>query len=239
MLEIKQLNKTINGKKIIDHVSLQVPQGSIAVLLGSSGVGKSTLLRVLNNLETADSGAVLFNGKQLDLKTIHTSHIVGMVFQHFNLFDHLTIEQNITLPLEKILNKSPEQAQNIAHTYLKTYGLLEKAHSYPSQLSGGQKQRLALARTLALEAKIICLDEPTSALDPILTTQVAKSITQLAQQGYTVLIATHDTSLLEKLSCMIYLMKDGNIIESAESQQFCADQAQYPKIHQFVSGIDQ
>ncbi len=239
MLEIKNLTKTINGKKILDDVSLQVPAGSIAVMLGSSGVGKSTLLRVLNNLENIDSGTVSFNGKQLDLKTIHTSHMVGMVFQHFNLFDHLTIEQNITLPLQKIMNVTAEQAQATAHTFLKQYGLLEKKDAYPSQLSGGQKQRLALARTLALEPKIICLDEPTSALDPVLTTQVAQTISQLAQQGYTVLIATHDTSLLEKLSCTIYLMKHGKIIESAPSQQFCAQPAQYPKINQFVLGIDQ
>jgi len=148
----------------------------------------------------------------------------------------LTVEQNITLALEKTLGKSKQEAKKIAHELLTQYGLADKAHKYVSQLSGGQKQRLALARTLALKPQIICLDEPTSALDPLLTTHVANTIQQLAQQGYMVLVASHDTALIEKLDCTIYLMQEGKIIETAPSKEFRANKQQYPGINTFISG---
>ncbi len=217
-------------------MSLSVDKGKIAILLGPSGVGKSTLLRILNNLETIDSGSVTFDGKPLDLKKINQEHICGMLFQSFNLFEHLTVEQNITLALEKVLGKSKSDAQKIAHDLLKRYGLLEKALAYPSQLSGGQKQRLAIARTVAMKPKIICFDEPTSALDPLLTTHVAKTIQELANEGYIVVIASHDTALLDKLTCNIYLMDKGTIAQNASSQDFFKDPSSYPQLKRFVAG---
>ena len=126
MLKIDQLNKSYNTKKILNNINLTVQKGEIALFLGSSGVGKSTLLRILNNLETVNSGAISLDGITLDLATINTTHTVGMVFQHFNLFDHLTVEQNITLPLEKVLKKNAADATKIAHALLKRYGLLDK-----------------------------------------------------------------------------------------------------------------
>jgi polar amino acid transport system ATP-binding protein len=236
MLNIKNITKTFRDRKILDSVNLHVRRGEIAVLLGSSGVGKSTLLRILNNLESIDHGSVFLDDKELDLKTVNKTHVIGMVFQHFNLFEHLTVEQNITLPLEQAAGKSPREAKMIAHTLLKQYGLLEKADTYVSQLSGGQKQRLAIARTLALKPQIICLDEPTSALDPLLTSYVANAIKELADKGYIVLVATHDTTLLERLPCTIYLMKEGKIIESATSEDFYKHKEKYPNIARFVSG---
>lgn len=236
MLKLENITKIFHGKKVIDNVSVNVGTGEIAVFLGPSGVGKSTLLRLLNNLETLDAGTVLLNGKKLDLSMINKTHTISLVFQQFNLFEHLTVEQNIMLALEKTMGKSRKKAHIVAHELLKQYELTDKAHNYVSQLSGGQKQRLALARTIALKPKIICLDEPTSALDPLLTTHVAHTIQQLAHEGYIVLIATHDTALLDKLNCTIYLMHEGKIIESATSADFRKNQDEYPQIKQFVAG---
>jgi ABC-type polar amino acid transport system ATPase subunit len=236
MLKIKNLSKKIRHKPIIQDLSLEVERGQIAVLLGSSGVGKSTLLRILNNLETVDQGTVELDGEVLNLDQVNQSHTVGMVFQHFNLFEHLTVLQNITLALEKVVGQTNAQAQIIAQDLLHRYGLADRASAMPAQLSGGQKQRLAIARTLALKPKVVCMDEPTSALDPLLTTYVAHNIKELAQQGYVVLVATHDISLLEKLPCTIYLMQNGTIIESVTSSDFFAHKTNYPALADFVAG---
>ena len=237
MLNIKNLSKQFGTRKVIDNVSFSVPQGGIAVLLGASGVGKSTLLRVLNNLETIDSGTIYLNGKPLDLTAASKEHTCGMVFQQFNLFPHMTVLENITFPLEKSAGKSSNQAQHIALELLKRYDLADKKDTYPSQLSGGQKQRLALARTIALRPQIICFDEPTSALDPLLTTPVANTIQELANAGYIVLIATHDTALLNTLRCSIYLMENGKIVETAQSDKLSENATQYPLIAKFISGV--
>lgn len=236
MLELKNLSKKFHQKVVLDDLSLSVGKGQIATLLGSSGVGKSTLLRVLNNLETLDAGQILLDGKQLDLNQVNKIHKIGMVFQQFNLFEHLTVIQNITLALEQVEGQSKAEAQKVAMNLLQKYGLQDKAHVQISQLSGGQKQRLAIARTLALKPTIICFDEPTSALDPLLTSYVAESIKELAQQGYTILVATHDTSLLEKLVGTVYLMDSGKIVESADITKFLAQRSDYPKLLDFVAG---
>jgi len=236
MLQIKGLTKNLGGKQILKGIDISVTDGEVAVLLGSSGVGKSTLLRVLNNLESMDSGSIELDGVQLNPEQIHRQHQVGMLFQHFNLFEHLSVEKNITLVLQKVLGKSVHEAQQISHELLRQYGLDDKAHISVNRLSGGQKQRLALVRTLATKPRIICLDEPTSALDPMLTTYVAHMIQNIAQQGYHVLIATHDTLLVEKLDCTIYLMEHGSIVESAHSKIFFSNQSVYPRIAAFVQG---
>ena len=219
---------------ILDSVSLRVERGEVALLLGKSGVGKSTLLRILNSLDKADSGLVTVDGKMLDLSANQSNLTIGMIFQQWNLFDHLTVEQNITLPLEKVLQKSKIEAHAIAHKLLVQYGLETKADDSIMQLSGGQKQRLAIARALALNPKVLCADEPTSALDPLLTHFVAENIQQLAQEGLTVLVASHDTALISQLNCTIYLMEAGKIVETAKSEAFRAHKEQYPLIHKFV-----
>jgi len=236
MLNIKNVTKKFGNKIVLDNVSFNVKKGQIVILLGESGVGKSTLLRLLNNLETMDSGKITLDNKKIDIKKVNDDHTMGMVFQHFNLFDHLTVEQNITLALEKVLGKSTQEAITIAHKLLERFGLTDKAYKDISQLSGGQKQRLAIARTLALKPKIICMDEPTSALDPILTTHVAHTIQDLAKEGYIILIATHDIALLDKLDCHIHLMQAGKIIESAKSQEFNNDKGAFPALDKFVRG---
>ncbi len=236
MFSIRNLNKTFKGKHILKDVSLSVDRGDIAILLGGSGVGKSTLLRILNNLEQPDSGSILFNGNPLPLDTIQKSHLIGMVFQHFNLFAHLTVERNITLALEKVLGKTQAEAHEIATELLARYGLQDKAQEPVSSLSGGQKQRLSIARALALKPQLLCMDEPTSALDPLLTDYVAQQIQDLAHQGYSLIIATHDMKLLEKLRCTIYLMDHGEIVEMANSVDLAAHPEKFMHIKSFIQG---
>lgn len=238
MLEIKNISKKFKNRQVLDNISVSVNRGEIAIFLGESGVGKSTLLRVLNNLESLDSGAVYLDGKKLDLNEVNHTHTIGMVFQQFNLFQHLTVQQNITLPLMLTANKTQAQADMIAQALLARYGLGDKANMYVSQLSGGQKQRLALARTLALKPVVICLDEPTSALDPLLTNYVAQTIQDLADQNYVVLVATHDVAILEKLNCTIYLMHEGSIIERASWKELNEHPRKFPRIVQFISGTE-
>lgn len=237
MLKLENIHKSFHGKTVLKNFSLNVPRGGIAVLLGSSGVGKSTVLRILNNLEKVESGTIFLNDKKIDLTKVNKEHRIGMVFQQFNLFDHMTVEQNISFVVEKVLGKSKKDSHKIATDLLIHYGLADKAPLPVSRLSGGQKQRLAIARAVAVRPFVICMDEPTSALDPLLTSHIAQTIQDLANQGYIVLIATHDTSLLEKLHCTIYLMDKGEIVETATSTDFRDNREEYPRISQFVAGI--
>lgn len=236
MLEILHVSKTIKGKKILDDVSLKIRHGEIAILLGSSGVGKSTLLRVLNNLETHDQGKFFLDDKVLDLKTIHQKHLISMVFQQWGLFEHLSVLENIALPLILTKRKTKQEAEKIAKDLLKEYKLEEQEKKYPAQLSGGQKQRVALLRCLAISPKIICLDEPTSALDPLLTAQVAQNINDLAKKGYIILVATHDVSLVEKLDGSVYLMSKGTIIESGAVEKIKENPENFKQIRAFMYG---
>ncbi len=231
MLDIKNVTKKFGGKKILNNLSLSVKPGEIAFLLGPSGVGKSTLLRILNGLETIDSGTITLNNHPLN------SSEVGMVFQQFNLFENMSVEKNITFPLIKVAKKTPKEAQKIAYDLLKKYGLADKARDYVTQLSGGQKQRLAIARSLAMKPHIMCLDEPTSALDPLLTNYVAQAIQDLANAGYIVLVASHDIALLTQLHCTIYVMKEkGAAPQSATSEDYNKNPDAYPLIKQFIEG---
>jgi ABC-type polar amino acid transport system ATPase subunit len=236
MLEIKQLTKKYGNKTVLNHVSLTVKPGEIALLLGSSGVGKSTLLRVLNNLDTYDQGIISLHNKILDIDRINQTHQIGMVFQQFNLFENLTVERNISFALEKVLKKSKPEAREIAQELLHKFGLSEKAQAFIHELSGGQKQRLAIARSLALKPAVICLDEPTSALDPLLKNYIAENIQNLAAENYIVLVATHDIALIKKMNCTIYLMQHGSIIEQAASHAFNQHPENYPHIANFVNG---
>lgn len=231
MLEIKNVSKQFGEKKVLQEISLAVKPGEIGFLLGPSGVGKSTLLRILNNLETIDTGTITLNNSPLKPAD------VGMVFQQFNLFENMTVESNITFPLIKVAKKTVPEAKEIATNLLKRYGLDDKANVYPSQLSGGQKQRLGIARSLAMKPKIMCLDEPTSALDPLLTNYVAQTIQDLASESYTVVVASHDIALLTQLNCTIYVMKrKGGIVQTATSEDYNKNPNAYPLIKQFIEG---
>ena len=229
MLNVKNISKSFKEKQVLKQLSFDAEPGSIIVFLGTSGTGKSTILRLLNKLETIDTGTISLNEKPLSTQDI------GMVFQSFNLFPHLSVEENITLPLTHVFKKTKPAAQKIARELLKQYKLEDFAQSYPGSLSGGQKQRVALARTLATKPKVVCLDEPTSALDPVLTTTVAKIINELAEKNLTVIIATHDTDLIKQLNCVIYLMEAGSIVETATTENLKKEPTQYPLLKQFLN----
>lgn len=207
--------------------------------MGSSGVGKSTLLRVLTGLETPDSGTVFLGDKELEAPNFNKDHKIGMVFQHFNLFANMNVIDNISFPLQKIDVIDKYLADELALALLQKYHLADKARLPITKLSGGQKQRLAIARTIALKPQIICMDEPTSALDPLLTSHIAQTIQELAHDQYTVLLSTHDIFLLEKLQCTIYLMKKGKIVQTATSTQYWNNPEQYSYIDSFVKGQKQ
>jgi len=230
MLSIKHLSKHFQGKLILNDVSFDVQPGEVVILLGKSGVGKSTILRILTGLETIETGSITLNNHSL------IAQKVGMVFQDFNLFPHLTVQENITLPLQKVAGKTKEEALKIASNLLEKYELTPQAHLRPKSLSGGQKQRAAFARTLAMQPQLICCDEPTSALDPSLTSKIAYEINNLAQQGLIVIVATHDTELIKQITSTIYLMKNGKIIEKASSEGLINDPDKYPCIKNFTQG---
>ncbi len=236
MLEIKNVTKFFGTKRILNNISLQVHQGKALVLLGKSGVGKSTLLRILNNLETFQSGTITLNQKKLDPQRVVQEHSVGMVFQQWNLFSLMNVITNITLPLEKVLGMSPTEATQVATTLLAQYGLADKALMPIKKLSGGQKQRLAIARAIAMKPRVICFDEPTSALDPYLTNSVAQSIRELVESGYLVLVSTHDTELIKTLHCTIALMDNGEIIETVDADVYKNSPEKFPALQRFISG---
>ncbi|MBI5346837.1 MAG: amino acid ABC transporter ATP-binding protein [Chlamydiae bacterium] len=234
MLKITNLCKKFKNKTILENISVEVGFGEIALFLGKSGVGKSTLLRVLANLETKDKGSINLDDKPLK------PFDVGMVFQNYHLFEHLNCEQNITLALEKVAKKNKAEAALISNDLLAKYMLKDKSKRPVNMLSGGEKQRLSLARALALNPPIICLDEPTSALDPTLTSHVAQIIHDLGT-NHIVLIASHDTELIRQLwlrqaKCTIYLMQDGSFIEKAGLADLFSKPDKYINIHKFVSG---
>lgn len=230
MLSLQHIFKKFQNRLVVNDVSFNVAPGEIIILLGKSGVGKSTILRILSGLETKDSGTILLNNQPLAPQS------VGMVFQEFNLFPHLTVLENITLPLEQVAGKTKTQAQEIAHKLLTTYELTAQINLRPARLSGGQKQRVAFARALAMQPQILCCDEPTSALDPMLTSKVAQEINKLAQQGLSILIATHDTELIKQVHCTIYLMQEGKIVEASTSEKLEKNPEQYPCIKNFTQG---
>ncbi len=229
MLKVKNLSKKIGNAFALQGVNFCAQKGELLLFLGHSGAGKSTLLRTLCNLEDYEEGVISYNGHCIN------NH-VGMVFQHFNLFEHLTVERNITLPLEKCLKKTKKEATETAFFLLDQYGLLDKAKNSVLTLSGGEKQRLAIARTLSLNPQIICFDEPTSALDPLLATQIRGTLEDLCEQGKIVLVATHDMTLASKLKkYTLHFMKNGSIVESCKSDEFYKDKESFPSMSSFLS----
>ena len=226
MLEIRNIHKRFGALDVLRGVDIAVEQGDVVAILGPSGSGKTTLLRCINFLETADSGEMIFDGERFDLA--HTSKKdvqrlrkkTGFVFQNYNLFQNKTALQNVTEGLI-IARKTPrEQAMEIAMGALSKVGLADRAQSYPSQLSGGQQQRVAIARAIATRPEIIYFDEPTSALDPELTGEVLSVMRDLAQDGMTMLVVTHEMGFARNVSNKVAFMENGVIVEEGESHAF-------------------
>ena len=208
----------------LSHVSLEIERGEFICLLGPSGCGKSTFLRCLNRLEEPDGGHVIFNGKEVtDHDIDHVRQKMGMVFQHFNLFPHLTVKKNITLaPVRLGLMKQPE-ADKKAMELLERIGLADKADTYPNMLSGGQKQRIAIVRALAMNPDVLLFDEPTSALDPELVGEVLNVMKDLASEGMTMLCVTHEMGFAKEVCNRVLFMADGYIIEEGTPTQVFED----------------
>lgn len=236
MFKVANLSKSVPGRVILKDISFEIDHGQIGIFLGGSGVGKSTLLRVLNHLETCDSGTFTLDDQPLNLEQVNKNHTMGMVFQQFNLFENLSVIDNINLALIKLKGMSKSEADKVSMDLLERYGLAAFAERGVGRLSGGQKQRLAIARTIALNPKIICLDEPTSALDPLLTGQVAKYIRELANDNRIVLLATHDIGLIEQLEGKLFLMKNGAILESCLNSEYLDNPDRFTHLKHFLNG---
>ena len=217
IISVKELRKHYEGGvHALDGVDMDVKRGEVVVIIGPSGSGKSTLLRSLNLLEVPTSGQILVDGVDLmDKKTNINLHRqkMGMVFQHFNLFPHMTVLKNMTLAPTKLLKKSKAEAEKRAMELLHTVGLADRANAYPSQLSGGQKQRIAIVRALCMEPEVLLFDEPTSALDPEMVGEVLEVMKDLANKGMTMLVVTHEMGFAREVATRVIFMDEGVIVE--------------------------
>lgn len=221
MITIKKLCKSFDSVEVLKDINLKIDKGQITVILGPSGSGKSTLLRCMNLLEVPTSGEVIFEGCNLVDKKTNIDSVrqkIGMVFQNFNLFPHKTIVENITLAPVKLKKMNKEEANKKAKYLLERVGLLDKKDSYPSQLSGGQKQRVAIARALALQPDMMLFDEPTSALDPEMVKEVLDVIKELAKDGMTMVIVTHEMGFAKEIADRVIFMDEGVILEDGSPE---------------------
>lgn len=236
MIVVKDLHKSFGQHEILKGVNVTVNKGENVVVLGPSGCGKSTLLRCINLLEKPTSGKIIIDGIDITEKKVNANKIkqkMGMVFQNFNLFSHLTILKNIMLAPTTLHIKTPDVAKKDALNLLKRIGLEDKAKIYPSQLSGGQKQRVAIARALAMDPEIMLFDEPTSALDPEMVGEILALIKDLAKSNITMVIVTHEMNFAKKIANNILFMDNGKIIEKTSPEQFF-DMPQTKRAQEFL-----
>ncbi|MEH7662049.1 amino acid ABC transporter ATP-binding protein [Bacillus velezensis] len=223
MISFQDVNKHYGHFHVLKNINLHIKKGEVVVIIGPSGSGKSTLLRCINQLETVDGGALTVNGvsihdKKTDINKVRRN--IGMVFQHFHLYPHKTVLQNIMLAQIKVLKQSKEAAKETALYYLKKVGIPEKADAYPSQLSGGQQQRVAIARGLAMKPEIMLFDEPTSALDPEMIGEVLDVMKTLAKEGMTMAVVTHEMGFAKEVADRIVFIDGGAILEEAAPAEF-------------------
>ncbi|KIL39034.1 peptide ABC transporter ATP-binding protein [Gordoniibacillus kamchatkensis] len=237
MIKVEHVSKSFGKTEVLRDISLEIAKGDVVAIIGPSGSGKSTLLRCMNLLETPTKGTVYINGKDITDPKTKISDIrrnVGMVFQHFNLFPHMTILQNMTYAPIKVRGLSKAEAEAKSIELLKRVGLQEKVDAYPSSLSGGQKQRVAIARALAMEPEVMLFDEPTSALDPELVKEVLQVIKSLAHTGITMVLVTHEMAFAREVADRICFIDQGKLVEDAKPEQFF-EQPKTERARQFLN----
>jgi polar amino acid transport system ATP-binding protein len=240
MIEISDLNKYFGKLHVLKGIDLKVETGEVVVVIGPSGSGKSTLLRCLNRLEEPSSGDIVFEGLSIlddennDINKLRQK--MGMVFQQFNLFNHMDVMENITLAPIKLKNLKQAEAVSVARDLLDKVGLLEKEKAYPAQLSGGQQQRIAIARALVMSPDVMLFDEPTSALDPEMVGDVLKVMKDLAAEGMTMIIVTHEMSFARDVADRVLIMDEGIIIEEGNPQKIF-NQPEHPRAKDFLSRV--
>lgn len=239
MIEFRGVNKSFGSLHVLKDINLRIEAGEVVVVCGPSGSGKSTLIRCINRLEPIHSGEITVDGMALSDPKLDVTGLrarVGMVFQSFNLYPHMTAKQNIMLAPIKVKRVPPNRAEEMAIKLLARVGIPEKADSYPGNLSGGQQQRVAIARALAMMPKIMLFDEPTSALDPEMINEVLEVITDLAREGMTMVVVTHEMGFARRVAHRIVFMDDGRIIEQTSPEKFFAA-PQTERAKQFLGKI--
>ena len=243
-VQVTRLGKSYGTHQVLSDVNLTMAEGEVVSVIGPSGAGKSTFLRCLNYLEVPTEGTIEIGGARVEagaarpdkVSLDHLRRVTGMVFQSFNLFPHLTVMENITLPQRKVLGSSKEQAAQVATSLLQRVGLPEKANAYPARLSGGQQQRIAIARALALSPKVMLFDEPTSALDPEIGIEVLAVMRDLANEGMTMIVVTHEMHFARDVSDRIMVMGNGGVLEIGPSKQVMSEPT-HERTRQFLKAV--
>lgn len=243
MISVRNLYKTFKTQKgdinVLNGINIDIKKGEKVAIIGPSGSGKSTFLRCLNRLEEATSGEIFFEGQNILEKNCDIDKVrqeMGMVFQHFNLFPHLTVQKNITLAPVSLGLLSQDEANKNSLDLLKRVGLADKAKSYPSELSGGQKQRIAIVRAMAMNPKVMLFDEPTSALDPEMVGEVLQVMKELANEGMTMVVVTHEMSFAREVATRVLFVNKGKIEEDEEPNEFF-DNPKSPRLKEFLSRV--
>ena len=239
MIDVRNLSKSFGDNLVLDNISEHISPGEKVVIIGPSGSGKSTFLRCLNLLEEPDSGTITFDGKVITDPKANINAIrreMGMVFQHFNLFPNMTIRKNITLAPVRTGLMDQAEADEAAEALLRRVGLSDKAEAYPNQLSGGQKQRIAIVRAMAMKPKVMLFDEPTSALDPEMVGEVLDVMKELAQEGMTMVVVTHEMGFAREVGNRVLFMADGLLLEEGTPQAIF-ETPQHPRLKDFLSKV--
>ncbi len=241
MIQLSEVNKSFGTFSVLTDCSLTVKKGEVVVICGPSGSGKSTLIKTMNALEPVQSGKIVVNGVVVNDKATNLSALrarVGMVFQHFELFPHLSVMDNLRLAQMQVLGRNQTEATERAVALLGRVGLQEHAHKFPAQLSGGQQQRVAIARALAMDPVVMLFDEPTSALDPEMVGEVLDVMVQLAQEGMTMMCVTHEMGFARRVANRVIFMDGGRILEDCSSAEFFGDVTQRtPRAQEFLSKV--
>ena len=239
LIRVENLQKSFGDLNVLDGIDLDIHNGDVVVIIGPSGSGKSTFLRCLNHLEESTGGSIYFNGEDITAPGVNINkhrQKMGMVFQQFNLFPHLTIMRNLTIGPMKLLGKSKEEAEARAQELLDRVGLGDRAYSYPKQLSGGQKQRIAIVRALAMEPDVMLFDEPTSALDPEMVGEVLEVMKELASEGMTMAVVTHEMGFAKEVGNRVLFIDGGKIVEEGTPEDIF-DNPQNPRLKEFLSKV--